>query len=343
MKLKKDLILVGIMAIVAVFSAGITAAFHDAGGEEKEQIRITASFYPVYVMALNLADGIEDVEVFCMTQNQTGCLHDYQMTTQDMKVLERSDVFLINGGGMEGFLEEVVKNYPSLPVIDTGHELADVIEEGHSHEHGHEEDVHSEEESLFHEEHEGEEEHGLHGEEDEEHMHGNAHFWLNPEYYCIQIQAAADGLSAVDHVHEAQYQKNAEIYISKVKNLAETIQAEISVDPHTGVIVFHDAFVYLAEYLGMEVVHTVDMDGETSLSAGEIAEIMEEVREEHVSVLFTEAQYGTEIADTIGKETGAVPFVIDSLVTGDGDKNSYLKGMEENRKVLKKALQVLGA
>ena len=50
-----------------------------------------------------------------------------------------------------------------------------------------------------------------------------------------------------------------------------------------------------------------------------------------------------EIADTIGKETGAVPFVIDSLVTGDGDKDSYLKGMEENRKVLEEAMQVFGA
>lgn len=321
MKWKKDLILVGIMVIVAVFAAGMTIAVHDTDREKKEQMRITASFYPVYIMALNLADGIEDVEVSCMTQNQTGCLHDYQMTTQDMRVLEDSDAFLINGGGMEGFLEEVAENDPSLPVIDTGHPLEDLPKEGHSGEY--------------------EQEKAVHSEEGHAHEHENAHFWLNPEYYCMQVQAAADGLSEIDKAHAAQYRENAEIYIGKVKKLAKKMKAEFPGGQHTGVVVFHDAFVYLADYLGMEVIHTVDMDGETSLSAGEIAEVMEEVRENDVKALFTEAQYSTEIADTVAAETDAVPFVIDSLVTGDGDKDAYLEGMEANLAVLKEAAGVL--
>ena len=36
-------------------------------------------------MALNITDGVDGVLVESMAQQQTGCLHDFQMTTADMK------------------------------------------------------------------------------------------------------------------------------------------------------------------------------------------------------------------------------------------------------------------
>ena len=55
---------------------------------------------------------------------------------------------------------------------------------------------------------------------------------------------------------------------------------------------------------------------------------MEQIQKGNVEILFTEAQYSTRIADTIGKETNVAVYVIDSLVTGKEDKDSYLRGME---------------
>ena len=48
----------------------------------------------------------------------TGCLHDYQLSTGDMKVLNKADVFLINGAGMESYLTRVMDTFPKLPVVD---------------------------------------------------------------------------------------------------------------------------------------------------------------------------------------------------------------------------------
>lgn len=319
MKFKKDLILLGIMILVTVCASEITILCHHNGIKKEEKIQIMASFYPMYIIALNLAEGIDNVDITCLTQNQTGCLHDYQMTTKDMKTLEQADVFIINGGGMETFLENAVQNYPSLAIINAGKSLEQFMESEHSYT-----DNEWEENKNHREDMEDMEE------ED------NAHFWLNPKYYMIQIQTIAEELAKLDKSHKKQYQKNAEKYIERVQKIDEQMSAELTL-PSFPVIVFHDAFVYLADYLGLRVVHTVEMDGETALSAGEIAEIIEEVREEQVSVLFTEAQYSTEIADTIGKETGAVPYIMDSLVTGNGDRDSYVRGMESNFEVLKKA------
>ena len=59
----------------------------------------------MYVATINITDGVDGVEVYNMTKPQTGCLHDYQLMTDDMKTLEKADAFVINGAGMEDFME----------------------------------------------------------------------------------------------------------------------------------------------------------------------------------------------------------------------------------------------
>ena len=61
----------------------------------------------MYVLAENLTEGIDGIQVTNLTENQTGCLHDYQLTTSDMKLIDEADAFIINGAGLETFLEKV--------------------------------------------------------------------------------------------------------------------------------------------------------------------------------------------------------------------------------------------
>ena len=86
---------------------------------------VLASFYPVYITAENLLAGINDVTLSNLSEPQTGCLHDYTLTPEDMKQLSSSDIFVINGGGIEAFLPDVAANYPSVKIIDTGSTLSD--------------------------------------------------------------------------------------------------------------------------------------------------------------------------------------------------------------------------
>ena len=79
---------------------------------------VVTSFYPIYLFALNLTDGLDGVEVHNLAAPGTGCLHDYQLQTGDMKKLAQADVFLINGAGMESFLPGVTDAFPDLPVVN---------------------------------------------------------------------------------------------------------------------------------------------------------------------------------------------------------------------------------
>ncbi len=95
--------------------------------EQGDELVVVTSFYPMYIATLNICDGAEGVTVENLSQPTTGCLHDYQLTTADMKLLATADVFIVNGGGIESFLTEVAQEYPELIIIDAceGIELDD--------------------------------------------------------------------------------------------------------------------------------------------------------------------------------------------------------------------------
>ena len=77
---------------------------------DSNKLNIVTSFYPVYIATSNIIDGVEDVTLNNMTNVDVGCLHDYQLTTKDMNNLERADIFIVNGGGMESFLDNAINN-----------------------------------------------------------------------------------------------------------------------------------------------------------------------------------------------------------------------------------------
>lgn len=104
--MKKILILI----LAALTLSGCGGKISDDG-----RLKIVTSFYPIYLETINIAGGIDGVEVVNLTAPQTGCLHDYQLTTEDMKTLETADIFVVNGLGMENFLDKVTGG---LKIVD---------------------------------------------------------------------------------------------------------------------------------------------------------------------------------------------------------------------------------
>lgn len=82
------------------------------------KLKIVTSFYPIMLLTKAVVGDVEGVTIQNMTKPQTGCLHDYTLLPEDMKTLETADVFVINGLGMESFLQKVVAGLPNLKIID---------------------------------------------------------------------------------------------------------------------------------------------------------------------------------------------------------------------------------
>ena len=92
-----------------------------SGRAVERPLRVLASFYPMYVMTLNIVGDTPDVTVECLTRPFVGCLHDYQLTPGELVTLSRANVFVVNGAGMETFLDRAARQCPGLRIVEATH------------------------------------------------------------------------------------------------------------------------------------------------------------------------------------------------------------------------------
>lgn len=280
---------------------------------EAEQVRILTTFYPMYIFTLNITDGIEGVEVTNMADQNVGCLHDYQLQTRDMVALEEATALVINGGGMEQFMDKVIAMRSDLPVIDASSGLDMLPLEGHEHDHAGEEEAHACDEV-------------------------NAHVWLDPRLAAEQVMNIANGLAEADPANGSAYLANAQAYAARISALYEEMSASLSKVSGCQIITFHEAFPYFARAFGIEIAGVIEHEPGEEPGTREIAQTCDLVKELGIRALFVEPQYPQKAAETIARETGAGLFTLDPVVSGDNSKESYEHVMRENARVLLEAL-----
>ena len=141
MRKKKALFLTCLLAVSFGLTA-LVAFLADKSGSvgrtnaEGDGVLVVTSFYPVQLLAESVAEGVDGVEVVNLTENHGGCLHDYTITTKDMRLLSEAELLLVNGGGMELFVEKVAKEHKDLTITDTteGYDFLEGV--AHTHDHG---------------------------------------------------------------------------------------------------------------------------------------------------------------------------------------------------------------
>ena len=310
-----------ILTIIIVTSLFLTGCNNSAKSnnstEPNNKLTIVTSFYPMYISTLNIVKDIPNVEVINMTAPQTGCLHDYSLSTKDLKTLSNADILIINGAGMESFLDDVIDEYSDLKIIEASKGI-DLIEDT-------EHDDHTEN----------------HDHEDHDHD-VNPHVWVSISKNIEEVSNIAEELSSLDPNHANEYQDNANEYIAKLENLKTEMHSTLDNIAHKDIITFHEAFPYFAEEFGLNIVGVIEIEPDSEPSAKEVENIISIINEKNIKALFTEPQYSSKIADTIAKETGASIYTLDPIVTGDSNEkayNDYIIKMQENLNTLKEALK----
>ena len=320
--------------------------------EADDMLTVVTSFYPMYIAALNIVDGVDGVRLENLSEPQTGCLHDFQLTPEDMKLLSTADVFVINGGGIESFMSDVAKAYPKLDVVEACENVAllsdnddDETDGAHDHDHDtdaesdsdhdHDHDADAESESDHDHDHDADAE----SDSDHDHDHGdeNAHAWMSVPRYRTMVQTIASRLAEKDAKHADEYYANAKAYDAKLAVLEEKIDSLKSLTGGQNIIIFHEAYEYVADDFSMNACYLLDLDEERSVSAGEVKQVIGAIKDDGVSVILAEELYGKSMGDTVSRETDVHMVYIDPLNRGEYDKDSYLDGMERNIELIKDA------
>jgi zinc transport system substrate-binding protein len=274
---------------------------------DDSKFNIVTSFYPMYVLTLNVADGASNVTVSNLTAQTTGCLHDYQITTTDMIKLGHADVLVANGDGMESFIDKAVSTYKDLKVINASDGILDSIDKEHD------------------------------DSEDDEHEI-NSHYWVSICLYIKQVENVARELSKIDPDNAEIYKENASNYIKKLTDLKNKMHEELDKIKNKKIVTFHEAFEFFADEFGLDIVSVIEREPGTYPSSRDVAEIIDEVKQKDVKAIFAEPQYSRTAADTIARETKVNVYSLDPLVTGEMSKDAYINAMNNNLEVLKEAL-----
>ena len=266
---------------------------------EKSRFTIVASFYPVYIIAKNVTKDVPGVTVANLTPPITGCLHDYSVTADDMKKLEKADLMLVNGAGMESFLSTVISRFPNLTTASLSKNIKTIK--------------------------------GSQGE--------NPHIWVNISMYSDMVKNCVDALAEKDPAYEKQYRASGAVYLKKIHALQKDMHLALLPYKGKKIITFHEAFPYFAEEYGLEILSVIEREPGSEPSAKELASTIELVKKSGIKVIFIEPQYPSTSADTIAVETGAKVFVLDPAVTGPDSDDAYIEIMKKNGAVLAQALK----
>jgi zinc/manganese transport system substrate-binding protein len=203
--------------------------------------------------------------------------HDYEPRPDDVAATADAKVVFANGDNLDPWIEEVVSDSGSdAKVLDLGASVPVKLP--------------------------GEQE----GEDVSKY---DPHWWHDPRNAEAAVREIAPQLSAADPADEATFETNADAYVNKLHALDRGIRACLdSVPaPDRKLVTDHDAFGYLANRYGIQVVGAVIPSQTTQAqpSAKDLSDLAALVRSEGVMAVFPESSLSSKLADAIASQTGA--------------------------------------
>lgn len=296
MKLKKILcVWLGAFLLAACHHGAHCAEFQDT------RLNVLASTFPVYLFTQAVCENVPRVKVGLLVPSSAGCPHDFSLRPGDMQKLAAADILVINGAGLEDFLDKPLQTLERQPhLIDAGLNvpLLPAGNDGHDH----------------------------------EHSHGNPHIFAAPDTAAMMVANIANGLSQLDAANAGLYRTNASEYMRHLADLSATLRRVGEKAPNRRIALEHEALAYLAANADLEVVKIF----ENGSSAAELAKLGKTLQQEKPALLAGDNQYSSKLLTTLSDETG-IPFAsLDTCASGPENSRPvfYLDTMKKNTQTL---------
>jgi len=169
----------------------------------------------------------------------------------------------------------------------------------------------------------------------------NAHIWLSPENAQKMIATLCYELVASLPEYSEQLNANTKKYTNLLIELDNQIKASFDSFDDVGVITCHEAFDYFALQYGLRIDGTIQREPGEEPTTKELIETTNLINTLGTKILLAEPQYSTTAADTLARETGAVVYELDPIVTGTNNDlpSVYFDKMKNNLKTLTEAIR----
>lgn len=271
--------------------------------EKVKKLNVYASFYPMYDFAMKI--GGDKVEVKNMTPAGTEP-HDFEPSTTDMKGLSTADVFIYNGDDMEHWVKSALKSVDNknLEVVKASTPIQ------------------------------------LQKTKDDK---MDPHTWLSIRNSIKEIAVIKDAFIKKDPTNKEYYEKNHEAYRKKLEDLEATYSKELANHKGKPIVVAHEAFGYLCKDYDLKQIAIDGLSPDSEPNPAKMKEIIKQVKDNKISVIFYEELVDPKVAKTIADETGAKAMELNTLEGLSKDElkegKDYISVMKDNLKNLVYALE----
>jgi zinc/manganese transport system substrate-binding protein len=167
------------------------------------------------------------------------------------------------------------------------------------------------------------------------------HWWQDPRNAVLAVAAIRDALSDADPDGRRIYERNAAAYSRELRRLDEEIAACIGKVPAAKrkLVTTHDSLGYFARRYGIDVVGSVipSLSTQAQPSAGDIADLVDQVRDEGVEAVFPEAETSERLEQALAREAGARvgdPLWADTLGDESSGAATYVDALSANATAL---------
>ncbi|AMO73616.1 MULTISPECIES: metal ABC transporter substrate-binding protein [Pseudomonas] len=233
--------------------------------------------------------------------------HTYETTPDDARAVRQAQLVVENGLGFEPWLDRLVKSTETrAQVIQASHGVIP--------------------RSL---------------EEDGQTI-PDPHAWNNLANADIYVDNIAKALEKLDPANAADYRRNAEAYLKQAHALlayAKDKLGNLPADRRT-LVTSHDAFGYLGQAYGLKLLAPQGLSTEREASATEVAELIRQIREQHIRAVFVENIKDPRLMQRIAEESGAkIGGTLHSdALASEGPASTYLGLYRSNVDTLYQAL-----
>lgn len=92
---------------------------------------VLATTYPMYELCSNLLRNTEGIQVEALITEQVSCLHDYTLTTTQMRRIEGAELVVLSGAGLEDFMESALATVSEDRLVDSSIGIELIEEDPH--------------------------------------------------------------------------------------------------------------------------------------------------------------------------------------------------------------------
>jgi zinc/manganese transport system substrate-binding protein len=173
--------------------------------------------------------------------------------------------------------------------------------------------------------------------EGEQHPMGNPHYNTDPRKGFMIADAIARGLSRLDPKNEAVYAENRDRFKKELTSKIDEWGRLIAPLRGQKAVSYHPDMVYLAEYVGLDMVGTIELKAGIPPTPRHLEELVRKMRDEKASLILREIQYSDDTSRWLADQTGAKAASVATMGGAFPDSQTYFGMIEHNLRAILEA------